>query len=166
MKQQPIMRHQDVPSEGEPMRRHKANDWKCAKAPARAVSARSGTALVEFAVAAPIFFLLVIGLIEFSRMSMCNQLLAGAVREGARIGTVPGSTSGDVIQQVNVVLAAGLVDGATVTVEPTTISNLDQGDQFKVTAEVPYDDVSWLPVPQWLGGELLRAESVMTREGK
>jgi len=134
------------------------------RAPRRAP--RSGAALVEFAVVAPVFFLLIFGLLEFGRMVMCYQVMTNAVREGARVATVPGTTSTDVTSQVNAALANGFVNGATVTVTPSNLPALNQGDVVTIEAEVPFESVSWLPMPQWLGGKTLRTEASMTREGK
>ena len=49
----------------------------------RAIS-RSGVAAIEFAIVAPVFFLLMFGLIEFGRMMMVQQSLTNAAREGCR----------------------------------------------------------------------------------
>ncbi len=44
--------------------------------------------MVEFAIVAPIFFLLIFGMIEFGRVVMVQQLLTNASREGARLGVL------------------------------------------------------------------------------
>jgi Flp pilus assembly protein TadG len=54
---------------------------------------RRGQALVEFALIAPIFFLLVFGLIEFGRAVYTIQILDNAAREGARYAIVHGASS-------------------------------------------------------------------------
>lgn len=43
-----------------------------------------GAAAVEFAAVAPIFVLLLFGMLEFGRMVMVQQILTNATREGAR----------------------------------------------------------------------------------
>jgi hypothetical protein len=52
-----------------------------------------GQALVEFAMVAPIFFLLVFGIIEGGRFILYYQTLNNATREGARYAIVHGSNS-------------------------------------------------------------------------
>ena len=47
---------------------------------------RLAAAAVEFAVVAPVFLLLVFGMIEYGRMVMVYQILTNASREGARVG--------------------------------------------------------------------------------
>ncbi|TFG81694.1 MAG: pilus assembly protein, partial [Chromatiales bacterium] len=50
-----------------------------------------GTAAVEFAIVAPVFFLFVFGLIELGRIVMVQQALTNAAREGCRTA-VPATT--------------------------------------------------------------------------
>ncbi len=52
-----------------------------------------GQALLEFAVVAPIFFLLVFAMIDFGRYVYYVQILNNAAREGARYAIVHGSNS-------------------------------------------------------------------------
>jgi len=62
--------------------------------PSRSASRRSrGQALVEFAFVAPIFFLLLFGIIDFGRYVYYVQILNNAAREGARYAIVHGSNS-------------------------------------------------------------------------
>jgi Flp pilus assembly protein TadG len=61
-----------------------------------------GQAIVEFALVATVFFLLVFGVIELGRLVYVNHALANATREGARVALVSGSlalspaTEGDI----------------------------------------------------------------------
>src|SRR2546422_1028142 len=48
----------------------------------RATRARGAATIVEFAVVAPIFFVLVLGLVEAGRAFMVNELLTEAARQG------------------------------------------------------------------------------------
>jgi len=59
----------------------------------RRPSRSRGQALVEFALVAPIFFLLVFLVIEGGRFVLYYQTLANATREGARYAIVHGSNS-------------------------------------------------------------------------
>lgn len=58
-----------------------------------------GQSLVEFAMVVPLLLLLVFGIIDFGRLLMNQVTLTNAVREGARIASVGGS-SGDVTSRV------------------------------------------------------------------
>lgn len=54
---------------------------------------RRATYLVEFAVAATVFFLFLFGVIEYGRLLMTRHLLDNAAREGARYAVVNTSTA-------------------------------------------------------------------------
>src|SRR5262245_57058974 len=54
---------------------------------------RRAAAAVEFAVVAPIFLLLVFGMIEYGRMVMVYQIVTNASREGARAAVLDGATT-------------------------------------------------------------------------
>jgi len=54
---------------------------------------RNGQALVEFALVAPIFFLLLFGIIEGGRFILYYETLNNATQEGARYAIVHGSRS-------------------------------------------------------------------------
>jgi Flp pilus assembly protein TadG len=125
---------------------------------------RRGAAAVEFAVVAPIFVLLVFGMIEFGRMVMVQQMLTNAAREGARLGVIEGNTSTDVENRVDEYLAAASITGATVTVTTLPASGDDTGDRISVTVSIPFSQVSWLPTPMYLGGESLASTAIMRAE--
>ena len=58
----------------------------------RSQRVRPGAAAVEFALVAPLLVMLVLGMIEFGRMMMVEQILTNAAREGARKAVLPGVT--------------------------------------------------------------------------
>ena len=125
---------------------------------------RRGAAAVEFAVVAPVFVLLVFGMIEFGRMVMVQQMLTNAAREGARLGVIEGNTATDVETRVDNYLAAANITGATVTVTTLPASGSDTGDRISVTVSIPFGQVSWLPTPMYLGGESLASTAIMRAE--
>jgi Flp pilus assembly protein TadG len=131
----------------------------------RRPGARRGVATVELALVAPIFLLVVIGLIEFGRAMMVQQLLTNASREGARVAGRDSVTSASEVQSaVDHYLYGSRVSGATTTVSPNSLSALPHGDPVTVTVRVPYSRVSWMPSSWFLGGRTLTATSVMTRQ--
>jgi Flp pilus assembly protein TadG len=126
---------------------------------------RRGVATVELALVAPIFLLVVIGLIEFGRAMMVQQLLTNASRVGARVAGKDGVTSVSEVQTaVDHYLSGGGVSGATTEVSPTSLSTVSHGAPVTVAVSVPYSQVSWMPSSWFLGGTTLRASSVMTRQ--
>lgn len=120
--------------------------------------------MVEFAFVAPVLVLLVFGMIEFGRMVMVQQVLTNAAREGARVGILDDATAVDVETVVNDYLASSSIAGATVTVTPDPPSNAGYGEAVTVTVDVPFGQVSWLPSPMFLQGQVLSATTAMRRE--
>ena len=57
---------------------------------------RRGAALVEMALVLPIFFAVVLGIVEFGRAMMVSQMVTNAAREATRLGIIDGSTNSDV----------------------------------------------------------------------
>jgi len=137
----------------------------------RRVQRRVGAAVAEFAVVAPLFLMIVFGMFEFGRAIMVHQVLVNASREGARIAVLDGATIAQVEAQVDSFLAAsGVVNEQVIyTLNGTEVSdptgaNSGFGDAVGVEVRVAFNDVSWLPVPQYIGGQTLSALCVMRRE--
>ncbi len=125
---------------------------------------RFGAAAVEFAVCAPVLVLLVIGMIEFGRMVMVQQVLTNASREGCRVGILNGSTATDVKNTVNSYLTSANISGATVTITPADPSAAPAGGSVTVAVSVGYNQVTWVPAPMFLSGKTMVANTVMRRE--
>jgi Flp pilus assembly protein TadG len=125
---------------------------------------RAGAAAVEFAFVAPVFVLLLLGVIELSRGMMVQQIITNATRQGAREAALPESTIDSVKNSVADFLAGSSIPVAlnNITVDPdpaTTFKN----EQITVAVEVEYDDVSWIP-GSYLQGKKLRAFTRMRSE--
>lgn len=125
---------------------------------------RRGNATVEFAVVAPIMILMVFGIIEFGRVMLAQQVLTNSSRVGARLASMPNQTSATVTQAAQEYADGASVPGVTVTITPDPTSAL-AGDLVTVNVSVPFNDVSWLPSPFFMGGQVLEGESVMRKEG-
>jgi Flp pilus assembly protein TadG len=123
-----------------------------------------GASAVEFAVVAPVFFLLIFGMIEYGRMVMVQQVITNASREGCRRAVIDGSTYNDVQAAVNNYLTSAGIKNTTLTVNPNPPNTATAGSPVTVTVSVPFSQVSWLPSPMFLGGTQLRATTVMRRE--
>jgi len=124
---------------------------------------RRAAAAVEFAVVAPVFFLLTFGIIEFGRMVMVQQIITNASREGARVAVLDGTTASEVVGKVTDYLSGSSISGAGVTVTPTNPNDAGYGEPVTVSVSVPFSQVSWLPTPMFLSGNLT-ATTVMRRE--
>ncbi|HET9519901.1 MAG TPA: TadE/TadG family type IV pilus assembly protein [Candidatus Limnocylindrales bacterium] len=116
-------------------------------------------ALAEFALVAPIFFLILFGIIDFGRYVYYTQILNNAAREGARYAIVhgelgvpktgpPNDPAGTAV--INVVRnyaigVIGLEDAAVLDIDPSwEPANNKRGT--KVTVEVTYDFHSVIPL--------------------
>ena len=118
---------------------------------AQTLTSRSGVTTVEFAIVAPIFLMLVFGLIEFGRMMMVQQSLTNAAREGCRTAVLATTiNSSDVEAAVRDYLQSVMSNAANteevrVTV-PAGLAATASGTEVTVAIDVDYSDVSWLPL--------------------
>jgi Flp pilus assembly protein TadG len=106
----------------------------------------------------PIFFMVVLGIVEFGRAMMVGQMVTNAAREGTRMGIIDGETNATVTawiesflnDSINVAAADVTV---TITVDPATgnpdpfdqIGNASAKDLVTVHVSVPFDEVSYIP---------------------
>lgn len=127
---------------------------------------RSGAAVVEFAVVAPLMMMLTLGLMEVSRIVMVKQLLVNASREGARLAILPETTSEEVQSQVVADLQAASVNGVTVSISPQLLSTATAGTPVTVSASVSAADVSWIPHPVYSFNTTLVGSTTMRKESQ
>lgn len=125
---------------------------------------RRGASAVEFAVVAPVFFLVVLGIIEFGRMIMVQQVITNAAREGARIAVLDSATTARVNARVNDYLASANLSGASITITPNPPTNAGFDEAVTVRVDVPFAAVSALSRPFLSAGTTLTAQSIMRRE--
>jgi Flp pilus assembly protein TadG len=128
---------------------------------------RRGAAAVEFAIVAPVFFMMVFGMIELGRAIMVQQILTNAAREGVRVGVLdsPTPTASVVTTTVTNYLQKAGIAGATVTIDPSEPTTAGYGAPVTVTVQIPFSSVSWLPAPWFLKSTTqLKASTVMRRE--
>ncbi len=109
---------------------------------------RHGAAAVEFAVIAPLFLLMLAGIIEFGQVFRIEHALSTASRRGARAAMLMGADSKTVKKDVSDLVVSLIgVEPEDVTVvvavegkETTDVSDADQGDEILVTVSVPYSE--------------------------
>lgn len=137
---------------------------------------RNGAALVEAAMVLPIFFMAIVGIVEFGRGMMVTQLVTNTARETARQAILDGSTNTSVTQFAKTSLAGAAsasVDDVTVTITiaPGTgsaatgnqLSTAEVDDIVSVEVAIPYDKVSFF-TGNYLGGKTLSAKATMRHE--
>jgi hypothetical protein len=128
-----------------------------------------GQALAEFALIAPIFFLLLFALIDFGRYVYYVQILNNAAREGSRYAIVHGSnsaplqcptgpmpggnpnpcgddTTGEAVKAVVRKVAVGVVGDTTVLVITPSWPDGDNAREHVVTVDVSYQFHSVIPL--------------------
>ncbi len=120
-----------------------------------------GTAVVEFAIVAPLLLMLVFGIIDFGRLIETKTVLADAAREGARSGSISHS---EAVIRSSVTSALGDIPASAVTITvgctgpaPTYTpcpaggfdANVKSGGTVQVTVKYHYN---WLtPIPTLIG---------------
>jgi len=114
------------------------------------MSPRRGAAAVEFAVMAPIIFLFTFAGIEFGRAQMAIHGLEAAAREGCRLA-VSWEASQDGVEEVVAGRLQSLgISTYTLATDPADVMAAQQWSPVTVRIEVPYRNVSWLPLPGFL----------------
>ena len=112
-------------------------------------SKRKGVAAVEFAITAPILFLIFFAMIEFARFNMIRHGIDSAVYEGARRGIVPGATADDVTLSAEAILRAVSTTNATVTVVPAEHHAGNNSSDSHCRGSVQQQRVGCPPLLQW-----------------
>lgn len=133
-------------------------------------ASRRGATMVELAIVLPVLLLIILGIIEFGRGVMVQQILTNAAREGARQAVLPGMTTLQVEDRVNSYLDNTSVSGASRKVEVrdlngnrVQVATVAPRSTVVVFVSVPYDQVSFA-LRRWLGGRTLSASAAMRKE--
>lgn len=140
---------------------------------------RSGAAAVEFALVAPLFLVIVLGISEFGTAIHAHNSLTSAVREGGRLASMdfssyvtPSQSANDkVIRDIRAFLTASGMPGSQVEITITDVetgATFDLSDQanylrlFRIHASVPYSEISVQPIA-YLSGHVIEAQMVYRR---
>ena len=100
----------------------------------------SGQGLVEFALIAPLFLILLFGMVEFGRAWMTKNILTGAAREAVRIyAVIPYDNVVAESRAVNILSSAGL-DSSRWTINIYSQDLVPgSGDNIVMRADVTYN---------------------------
>ena len=134
----------------------------------------------------PVFFFLLLSILEFAHAQMVSNVLRSACRAGARVGSTEGTSVADVEARVEQVVA-GAIDPESVDIlvkdasafdedgpYPTTASEFaampaidlsaaEPRQLFMVRASVTYNDVALVPMP-FMDGVVLDSQAFMRHE--
>jgi len=127
---------------------------------------RRGAATVEFAIVAPLLFLVILAIFEFGRTFMVIDLLGDAARVGCREGAVQGKSSATITSDVQSRLQAEGVNNASVTVQVKGAvgdpAAANSGDAITVQVTVPVSSIVW-STANFLSGTL-SGQSTLEKE--
>lgn len=126
--------------------------------PQKNIRDRWGAASVEFALCAPVFFFLVFGGIELSRVNMLIHTVESALLQGARRGIIPGATADQCRQAAQDVLNIGRVRSSTITVSPSTIT--EDTAAVSITVSVPLEQNGYQASSVFLGKTIQRTTTL------
>ena len=121
---------------------------------------RRGATVVEFALTAPLLFLLVMAAIELGRINMILHTTDHAAYEAARAGIVPGADSESIEARAFQVLSTTGVRNAVVTVQP---ESLDDASEITVSVFVPIGGNAWI-APKLYTYDGIQGQATLNRE--
>ncbi|MPZ13917.1 MAG: hypothetical protein GEU73_05765, partial [Chloroflexi bacterium] len=100
----------------------------------RAVWARArceeGHALIESAIAFPVLLIVAVGLVQFALFTHAQNVVIGAVQDGARVAAAEGRTLPEGVSHAEALLRAGLGAWAS----EFAVSGIDAGDAVVIEA--------------------------------
>lgn len=125
-------------------------------------SIRFGGVAVEFAMIAPIFFLVLFGGVEYASIHVTQCAMENAAFEAARHGIIPGATAEGCRQQAEDILDITRIQVYDVEVEPGFLD--PTVDDIKVTVRVPLIPENKFGLSAFLNGDELVTSITLPRE--
>jgi Flp pilus assembly protein TadG len=120
------------------------------------------------AIVLPIFVAFALGIVEFGRAFMVNQVITNAAREGARRAVVPGATDAQVTRTIDHYLAGAGITGHAATLlvngSPAGLATARQYDIITVEVTVSHAASAWGIVNRIAPDRLFRAAVIMRKE--
>lgn len=125
---------------------------------------RRGQVAVEFAMVAPIIFLFTFAAVEFGRAFLAIHCMEGAAHDACRVAIIEGSSESDVEETCAARLRTGGITEYEASLTPGSLATTEQWAPVTVSITTNYSDISWLPVPKYLGDIQLSASCTLPRE--
>ena len=122
---------------------------------------RRGAAAVEFALTAPVFFLLLLAAFEFGWLNVIRHTADNAAYEAARAAMVPGATAAEAKAKANNLLGIVGARAAQVTVTPSVLT--PETDAVTVAIDIPMNR-NGLIVPRFTSKTTLHSSSTLRTE--
>lgn len=127
----------------------------------KSTSSRRGATAVEFALVAPVFFMILLASIEISRLNVMRNTADHAAYEAARTGLVPGGTADEAIAAANQLLSVVGTRGAQVVITPAVLT--DETAEIRVDIAIPFNRNALL-IPRFLDNGTVSASSTLRTE--
>jgi hypothetical protein len=124
-------------------------------------TSRRGATAVEFALAAPIFFLFLLAAFEFGWLNVIRHTADNAAYEAARTAMVPGATVDEAKTKANNLLGIVGARSAQITVTPPTIT--PETKAVTVAIDIPMDQ-NGLIVPRFTSATTIHSTSTLRTE--
>jgi Flp pilus assembly protein TadG len=122
---------------------------------------RRAAAAVEFAIVAPLLFLLILTMFEFSRLQVIRHTGDNAAYEAARKAMVPGATAAEAVAEANRIMRTIGARGVQVNVTPGRIDAATRTVTVEVQTRL---DQNALVAPRFTRGATLRSTSTLLTE--
>jgi Flp pilus assembly protein TadG len=123
--------------------------------------ARTGAVVVEFAIAAPIFFLFMLLAFEFGWLNVMRHTADNAAYEAARTAIVPGATAAEALAKATSILNVVGARNATINITPNNITNSTTA--VTVAVDLPMSS-NGLITPRFTGNTVLHSVSTLRTE--
>ena len=132
---------------------------------------RRAAAATELALVLPVFILLLVGILEFGRAVMVQQILVNGARETARRAILPGAVHSEVMTAANTYYTNASIPstGRSIVLRGpnstalTSFSSIRSGDAITSEVSIPYNNVS-LGLGMWLKNKSMTARVTMRKE--
>ena len=113
---------------------------------------RTAATALEFALIGPIFFVLVLGIIEFGRTFMVMELLNEASRRACLTAIIEGTSSAQIKQVATDFLTNVGINGETAgiivndaPIDTVEAKNMPAYSEMTISVTVPVQSVTWVP---------------------
>lgn len=122
--------------------------------------------MAETALVLPIFFMLVLGVIEFSSLGLTSQLLTSAAHSACRVAVINNHTQAEVLSTAQSILQGGGIRSSSYTLVtfPSDVTTARLGEPVTVTISVPFKQVSWISSSFFLGSTIIRSSATLSSE--
>src|SRR5262249_27734009 len=136
-------------------------------APSSSTRGRRAATTVEFAVIAPIYFMLILAIIEFGRTIMIIHLLNNAARVGCRTGIIEVTDTATIVNATNNYLESINIRSGTTTVrvngDSADASTAQAKDEITVNVSIPVSEITWVPGTRFTTGYTLSGQFTLRR---